>query len=288
MTASRFLYALHCRSTVDSMTEADLFLASKTLQLLTYAPLIIFGMNEEFFPLRTQKISLLTRWTANISLLVIDSLLIRWLIPFITIGLAALTERLGMGLFNYVELPFLAEAITGFLLWDFSGFIRHRLFHQVSLLWRIHQVHHCDLDFDVTTAIRHHPLESLVVTIWDVSVVLLLGLDPILVILYETAQFMNAAFNHANLDIPVKLDRVLRWFIVTPDMHRIHHSSCYPETDRNFGNFLPWWDHLFACYLDTPSLGRKQMLLGLEEYRHMDEQTLWAQLVIPFLWRKRS
>jgi sterol desaturase/sphingolipid hydroxylase (fatty acid hydroxylase superfamily) len=269
------------------MPETNSFLAAKTLQLLTYAPLIAFGLIEEFFPRRSNLMPLRIRWTANVSLLVIDSLLMRWLMPFTTIGLAVLAEQLGMGGFNRIGLPFSAEVVLGFLLWDCSGFIRHRLFHQIPVLWRVHQVHHCDLDFDVTTSIRHHPLESLFCAAWDLGVVLLLGLDPVLVILYEAAQFIFATFNHTNIAIPVKLDRALRWFVVTPDMHRIHHSSRYPETDRNFGNILPWWDRLFASYLDTPTLGHKHMSLGLKKFRQMNEQTLWAQLIVPFLWRKR-
>jgi sterol desaturase/sphingolipid hydroxylase (fatty acid hydroxylase superfamily) len=268
------------------MLEAGFNLAPKTLQLLTYAPLIVFGLIEEFRPRRPNPLPLRIRWTANISLLMIGSLLSRWLIPFTTIGLAVLAERLGMGLFNRIGLPFPAEAAAGFLLWDFSGFIRHRLFHQVPMLWRAHQVHHSDLDFDVTTAIRHHPLESLFSTVWDAGVVLFLGLDPALLILFETAQFMGAAFNHTNFAIPVKLDLVLRWFVVTPDMHRIHHSSRYSETDRNFGNLLPWWDRLFACYLATPHAGHEHMSLGLADFRLVEDQTLKAQLMIPFLRRK--
>lgn len=259
-------------------------LAPTLLSFLTALPLLGFGLIEEFFPYRTSKLSLRRRWTTNFSLLAIDSCLTRWLLPISVIGSATWVHSQGMGLLDQVDWPLAAELPIGFLLWDFSGFVFHRLSHGVPWLWNFHKIHHCDLEVDVTTALRHHPAEALFTTIWETGTVVWLGVDPQWLIFCQTAQLFSAIFNHANMSMPQALDQRLRWVLVTPDMHRVHHSSRHPETDSNFGNLLTCWDRLFASYLDSPRL--RQMDLGLNEFRGERQQTLWQQLAIP-LRRKR-
>ncbi len=233
-------------------------------------------------PRRELNFSRYIRWSSNIGMSLLNQLVLRLCFPVLLVGLAVVVRQREWGLFNLLEVPEVLAITLCLLLLDLAIYIQHIVFHRVAWLWRLHRVHHTDLDFDVTTAVRFHPLEIILSMSIKMALVLLLGAPPLAVLIFEIVLNLTALFNHGNIFIPVKLDRVLRWVLVTPDMHRVHHSARTAETNSNFGFNLPWWDHLFKTYCPQPGKGHEEMTVGLEEFRSEDKLLLPALLLLPF------
>lgn len=222
----------------------------------------------------------LQRSATNVALVVLDTLLLRVAFPLLAFDLALRMEASGTGLLQ--PLPTLVAAISGIVLLDLAIYWQHRLLHVVPFLWRLHRVHHADLGFDVTTAVRFHPLEIVVSMLIKLGLIALLGVPAVAVLLFELILNAGALFTHGNFSLPSRLDRALRWVIVTPDMHRIHHSVHREETNSNYGFHLSIWDRLFGSYVAMPIDGQREMDIGLHEFREPRDQTLWALLLNPF------
>jgi len=236
---------------------------------------------EAIFPRRIRLQPRKRRWPANIGIVVIDSLLVRALFPLAAVGVAALAADRGWGLLNLVGMPFWAAVIVSVLVLDFAIYAQHVVFHKVPVLWRLHRMHHADLDIDVTTGARFHPIEILLSMGVKMAVVAALGAPAAGVVLFEVLLNATSMFNHGNLRLPLPLDRFLRWVLVTPDMHRVHHSAIRRETDSNYGFNLPWWDRLCGTYRDQPKAGHDRMVIGLEYFRDPGELRLGRMLLQP-------
>lgn len=225
------------------------------------------------------------RWTANLALTTLNTVVLRVALPLGAFGMAGIAAERQWGLLNLVGAPALIEVAVAVLLLDLTVYWQHRLFHRIPVLWRFHKVHHADNDFDVTTGLRFHTASILVSMVVKMGATVAIGASPLAVLIAETALNVTAMFNHANVRMPVGLDRVVRWFVVTPDMHRVHHSVRRDEHSHNFGFNFPWWDRLLGTYRAQPSLGHDDMTIGLDEYQSATPQNLWWALVLPF--RKR-
>ena len=222
------------------------------------------------------------RWPSNRGLVVLDSLLVRLIFPLGAAGVAILAEVKGWGLFNLVALPSYIVLPLGIIALDLVIYAQHVAFHMVPWLWRLHRVHHADTVLDVTTGLRFHPVEIVLSMLIKAGTVLALGVPAGAVIAFEVLLNATAMFNHANIVLPGWLDRALRWIVVTPDMHRVHHSVEPSETNSNFGFNLPWWDRLFGTYQDGPRAGYQRMIVGLSQFRDEAEQRLDKLLTQPF------
>jgi sterol desaturase/sphingolipid hydroxylase (fatty acid hydroxylase superfamily) len=223
------------------------------------------------------------RWAANLGLVLINTLLVRVALPVSMVGAAALAEQGRWGLFNQWAWPSWLRFLVAIVALDLAIYFQHVLFHAVPALWRLHLVHHADLDFDATTGVRFHPFEILLSAVFKLAAVAALGPSPLAVLVFEVALNASSIFNHANVHIPFGVDRLLRLVLVTPDMHRVHHSARPDETNSNFGFQLSWWDRLFGTYRGQPALGHVDMTIGLAELR--DERRvdrLGPALALPF------
>jgi len=223
------------------------------------------------------------RWSSNLGLVAINGLLVRLFAPLGVVGAALLAQERGWGLFNNVAPPYWLAVVVSVILFDLAVYLQHVMFHAVPLFWRLHMVHHADLDFDVTTGLRFHTVEILLSLGIKASVALLLGPPVLAVLLFEVLLNATSMFNHGNVRMPVQLDRLLRWVVVTPEMHRVHHSVVVNETNSNFGFNMPWWDYLLGTYRDQPAAGHEGMTIGLSEFRdeHQAER-LHNMLLLPF------
>ena len=252
-----------------------------TIRLTVFFGLIvILALAEALIPRRTQPAR--KRWLVNLSLVLTYTLLVRLLIPAGAAGAALYAADNDIGLFNNFASPDWLSALLALLLLDMAIYFQHRIFHKVPLFWRLHRLHHSDIDFDFTTAVRFHPLEIFVSMGIKIALILALGAPLVSVILFEIILSGAALFNHANLAIPRTLDRILRWFIVTPDMHRIHHSVRRQETDSNFGFSISLWDRIFGSYRSNPVDDHRTMPIGIEQFREPQEQRFGALLLQPF------
>lgn len=222
------------------------------------------------------------RWIANLGLVAVASLLVRLSFGTAAIGVALLAEKRAWGVLNQLEMPTALAVVASVFALDLAIYLQHVMFHAVPLLWRLHMVHHADLDFDVTTGLRFHPLEILVSMGIKMALVLLIGAPPVGVLIFEVLLNATSMFNHGNVKMPAGVDRVLRWFVVTPDMHRVHHSTDPRETNSNFGFNLACWDRLLGTYLDQPHAGHDAIEIGLEQFRKREPQSLWWMLTLPF------
>jgi len=222
------------------------------------------------------------RWPANLGLGLVDTLMVRLLSPWLAVDAARYAQTHELGLLNALALPAWLPFTLTLLLLDCTIYWQHRLLHAVPWLWRLHRVHHSDIALDATSGVRFHPLEILLSTVILILAVLLLGAPPLAVLVFEILLNAFALFTHANLALPQRLDHALRWALVTPDMHRIHHSIVRRERDRNFGFHLIWWDRLFASYLAKPGAAQATLPLGLENFRDARAQRLDALLAQPF------
>lgn len=248
-----------------------------------FSLLILFMLLEARFPKRARRHSRKLRWTANIGLVIVNSLAIRLVLPLATIGVAQFAQAQGIGLFNVWQVHPLLVFIATLVLMDMAIYWQHRLFHVVPWLWRLHRVHHVDQDIDVTTGSRFHTIEIALSLLIKFVLVLLLGPSIIAVMVFEIILNGMAMFNHANLAIPKKWDEILRSWVVTPDMHRVHHSTIRQESDRNFGFNLSCWDRWFGSYQDQPALGHNKMHIGVAKFTDPEQtQRLLRMLWLPF------
>ena len=236
---------------------------------------------ETLAPRRTLRVGR-RRWSANLTLALLNTVVVRFAVPLGTYGAAELAIDRGWGLFNLTHGPRALEFVAAVLLMDLVVYLQHRLFHVVPFLWRFHKVHHADNDVDVTTGLRFHTLSMVFSMGVKMSAAVLLGASPLAVLVSETALNLTAMFNHANIRIPVALDRVLRWFVVTPDMHRVHHSVDTGEMSRNFGFNFPCWDRMLGTYRDQPAAGHEAMTNGLREHQADADQSLFWMIALPF------
>lgn len=222
------------------------------------------------------------RWGGNLGIVVINTVVVRLLFPILAVGAAVWAEQKGWGLFNLVALPGWLEVAAAVALLDMVVYWQHRLFHLIPLFWRMHRMHHADLDFDVTTALRFHPFEIVLSMLIKLVAVPILGPAALAVLIFEVLLNGTAMFNHGNVRLALGLDRWLRLLVVTPDMHRVHHSVGAGEYNRNFGFNLPWWDRLFGSYQDQPAAGHNAMRIGLRAYSGKICANLIWMLVLPF------
>jgi len=233
-------------------------------------------------PRRPLTIGRWPRWPSNLGIAALDTVLVRVLFPTAAVGVASLGEVRGWGLLPGLGLsgwPAVAVAVVAL---DLAVYLQHVLFHAVPVLWRLHRMHHADLDFDVTTGSRFHPIEILVSMVWKLAIVVALGAPAAAVLVFEVLLNATAMFNHGNVRIREGADRWLRWLVVTPDMHRVHHSIVPAETNSNFGFNLPWWDRLLGTYRAAPAAGHERMTIGLEQFRDPGELRLDRMLLQPF------
>jgi sterol desaturase/sphingolipid hydroxylase (fatty acid hydroxylase superfamily) len=237
---------------------------------------------ELLVPRRVHSVARTARWPSNIAVVVLDTLLVRLIFPIGTVAFALLAERNGWGLFNALQLPQWLSVPVGIILLDLAIYLQHVLFHWVPALWRFHRMHHADLEFDATTGVRFHPVEILLSMAIKLGLIVALGTPALAVLGFEILLSATSLFNHGNVRLPEKFDRALRWLLVTPDMHRVHHSIVMRETNSNFGFNLPWWDWLFKTYRDQPEAGHLAMRIGIEQFRDVAEQRLDRMLTQPF------
>lgn len=262
-----------------------------TESLLAHEPVIRFGfflsvlvtmaLWEVFSARRPQAVGRRTRWPANLMIVVLDTLAVRVLFPVAAVGAALMASENGWGLLNLVALPAWVSVVLAVLMLDAAIYFQHRVFHAVPWLWRLHRMHHADLEFDVTTALRFHPVEIVLSMMIKVAIVVLLGAPVLAVLIFEVLLNATAMFNHGNVRLPLWLDKWLRLIVVTPDMHRVHHSIIRRETDSNFGFNLPWWDRLFGTYRDQPEKGHLGMTIGIEDFRTRRDLRLDQMLIQP-------
>lgn len=250
---------------------------------------LVFALLELVIPRRSEPQERTQRWVTNLGMSLINTLVLRFVMPVLAVTAAFWAQINDIGLSYWLGInPIIAGTIAFFAL-DFAVWFMHLLSHKVPFLWHMHKVHHADPRFDVTTALRFHPLEIMLSMLWKIAVVIALGAPVAAVIVFEVVLNAAAMFNHANIKLPLKLDRILRWIIVTPDMHRIHHSVIRRETDSNYGFNFPWWDRLFATYCADPEMGQEKMVFGLKQYRGQEPRQLGWSLLLPlrsFLGKK--
>lgn len=230
-------------------------------------------------PLTTSKAS---RWISNLGIVLMDTLAVRLILPLQAVGMALFVETHGWGLLNNVILPPGMKIILGVLGLDLVIYLQHAMFHSLPVFWRLHRMHHTDLDFDVTTGVRFHPLEILLSMGIKMAAVAVLGPSAVAVVLFEVLLNATSMFNHGNVRLPKEIDQVLRLFVVTPEMHRVHHSVVIKEYNSNFGFNFPWWDRLMGTYQAQPMRGHEGMTIGLSQFRDPRRLTLPWLLILPF------
>lgn len=234
-------------------------------------------------PRRVLTVTRLIRWSNNLGLVFLNSLVLRLLFPAAATGVAVLAQQRGWGLLNIYATPFPLAAVLAVIAMDGVIYLQHVMFHAVPALWRLHRVHHADPDYDVTTGARFHTLEIILSMLIKFATILVLGPPIVAVVIFEVMLNATAMFNHGNIRLPHAVDRILRLFVVTPDMHRVHHSVEDDEANSNFGFSLPWWDRLFGTYRDQPRAGHQGMTIGIHTY-HESRQITWlpGMLMLPF------
>ena len=248
-----------------------------------FSVLVIMAIWEIARPRRKLTVSKPLRWINNLGLVFFNSYILRLLFPAAAIGVAITAAQQGWGLFNVYQLPLYVSVIVSIVIMDFVIYVQHVMVHAIPVLWRLHRVHHADPDYDVTTGARFHTLEILLSMLIKFATILLLGPPVVAVILFEIILNATSMFNHANIRLPFAVDRLLRWIVVTPDMHRVHHSVEDDEANSNFGFSLPWWDRLFGTYRDQPRAGHEAMKIGIHKY-HEAKDVSWisGMLTLPF------
>lgn len=223
------------------------------------------------------------RWLSHGALTIINGVMLRLIFPAAAVGTALYAEANGWGLFNVFDTPLIIAFAVSFLILDFSVWLEHWASHKLPILWRIHKMHHADVDLDVTSALRFHPLEIILSMVWKAAIVIALGAPAFAVLLFEVVLNGMAMFNHSNVKLPLALDRIIRPIFVTPDMHRIHHSVHSIETDSNYGFNFAFWDRIFKTYTADPKDGQENMTIGLNEHQDRKPVNLLWNLVLPFL-----
>ncbi len=244
---------------------------------------LLIGSWEVVMPRRALSISKLLRWTNNWLISAINSVLLYLIFPVLGVGVAILAAENHWGLFNILDLGPYISVVLFILMFDLAIYWQHRVYHLIPLLWRLHRMHHADPDFDVSTGIRFHPLSIVLSMLIKMLVIVLLGPPPVAVLLTEIILNVTALFNHGNIYLTPRVDAILRLFIVTPDMHRVHHSVIPEETNTNFGFNFPWWDRLFRSYQAQPKGGHDSMEIGVRGFHSTDDQKLHRLLLHPTL-----
>ncbi len=246
--------------------------------------LVLIATWEIIAPRRALTVSKAIRWVNNLGLVFFNSFILRLIFPAAAVGMASFAAEQGWGLLNYYSLPLTLSILLSIIVMDFIIYLQHVMVHAVPLLWRLHRVHHADLDYDVTTGARFHTLEIILSMLIKFAVIVVLGPPVVAVILFEVILNAMAMFNHGNVGLPAPIDKVLRWLLVTPDMHRVHHSIEDDETNSNFGFNLSWWDRLFGTYRDQPRAGHQGMTIGIRNFRD-PKQSAWitGMLAMPFI-----
>ncbi len=246
------------------------------------AVLATMALAETFAPRRRRPHGRATRWPGNLGLILVSSALIKLIFPMTAVAFAILCEYRGIGLLNHSSLPAWTTVPLAVAAFDLAIYAQHIVFHHVPLLWRLHRMHHADLEFDATTGIRFHPIEMILSMAIKFAVIAALGAPALAVLLFEILLNATAMFSHSNTRLPLPVDRALRAFVVTPDMHRVHHSAIPDETHSNFGFCLPWWDRLFRTYRDQPQAGHNGMTIGLPILRDPTELRIDKLITQPF------
>jgi sterol desaturase/sphingolipid hydroxylase (fatty acid hydroxylase superfamily) len=235
----------------------------------------IVALWEVVAPRRALTVSKLLRWSNNLGLVVLNTVVLRLIFPLAAVRLAAFAAANGWGVLNHFEVPFWVAVPLAVIAMDFVIWLQHVMVHAVPALWRLHRVHHADLDYDLTTGARFHPLEIILSMLIKFATIVVLGPSVLAVVIFEVLLNGTAMFNHGNIRLPQAIDRVLRWFVVTPDMHRVHHSIEDDETNSNFGFNLPWWDRLFGTYRDQPRAGHIGMTIGIRDFTDAPPSRSW-------------
>ncbi|MFW1952301.1 sterol desaturase family protein [Acinetobacter beijerinckii] len=248
--------------------------------------LFLIWIGEKYWSRRQLQFSKKKRWFTNLSMALLGSVFVRLLMPISATGIAYLSHQYGVGLFNFIHLNQVVSVVMGVILLDVAIYAQHVIFHAVPWLWKFHRVHHADPDFDVSTGVRFHPIEILLSMLIKFAVIILLGIPAIAVLIFEILLNATAMFNHSNLRLSHNVDKWVRWLVVTPDMHRVHHSIDYSEMNRNFGFNLSCWDRLFGTYTDQPKLGHERMEIGLSHQQSEQTISLTHMLLMPFNKKK--
>ncbi len=249
---------------------------------------LAMGLWEIAAPRRGRELPLATRWIGNLGIVVLNTMLVRLAFPLAVVGFALECEARGWGLLALAPVPGWLAVVIAVIALDLVIYLQHVLFHAVPALWRLHRMHHADLEFDFTTGIRFHPMEILLSVGLKFLAVAALGAPALAVLIFEIVLNATSLFNHGDVRMPRALDGVLRWIVVTPDMHRVHHSVIRAETDSNFGFNLPWWDRLFGTYRAQPEAGHEAMTIGIPQFRDPAELRLDRMLSQPFRGRLDS
>jgi sterol desaturase/sphingolipid hydroxylase (fatty acid hydroxylase superfamily) len=254
------------------------------LRLAAFAAVLaVIAFWEVLAPRRSRTLSRRRRWPANLGIVLLNTIIVRVLFPTAAVGMALSAQTHGWGLLNRYDVPAWAAVAAGIVLLDLAIYLQHVMFHAVPALWRLHRMHHADLDIDVTTGARFHPVEIALSLLIKFAAIAALGVPPAAVLLFEVLLNATSMFNHANVRIAPALEPALRWLVVTPDMHRVHHSVERDETNSNFGFNLPLWDRLFGTYRAQPRAGHESMTIGVPDFRDSAEcSTLGGMLAIPF------
>jgi len=251
--------------------------------LFTVTIFTVMMIWEIIFPRRKLNTNKIRRWSMNIFITLFNSILVKIIFPLLPVSLALLAQKNNWGIFNNIQLPYELVFILSIVFFDFIIYLQHVMFHSLPILWRLHMMHHIDLDIDVTTALRFHPIEIIISAIIKLAVIMIIGPPVLSVLVFEIILNGTAMFNHSNVKMPRWLDRIIRLVIVTPDMHRIHHSVTIRETNSNFGFNLSWWDKLFGTYRSEPFLTHETMSIGHSLYRNEKQLNLFYILAVPFI-----
>jgi len=246
---------------------------------------IVVALWELVGPRRKLSVSKGLRWINNLGIVFFNTLLLRFLSPLMAVGLAIMAEEENWGLLNNIAINSYVKLFLAVLILDLIIYLQHVMFHTVPWLWRLHRMHHTDLDFDVTTGSRFHPIEIILSMIIKMLIVAALGAPPVAVVIFEVLLNATAMFNHGNIRIPIKADRLLRLLVVTPDMHRVHHSVKPDETNSNYGFNFPWWDRLLGTYKAQPEDNHLKMTIGLNQFRESRYLRFHWLLIQPFVGR---
>ncbi|HHI93984.1 MAG TPA: sterol desaturase family protein [Gammaproteobacteria bacterium] len=268
------------------MTFHDFILQNETSIRLGFffGVFAIMGLWEVLAPRRALTVSKAVRWTNNLGLVFLNSTILRLIFPMAAVGVAAFAAGQGWGLLNYFQLPFTLAVVLSVVVMDFIIYLQHVLVHAIPVLWRLHRVHHADLDYDVTTGARFHTLEIILSMLIKFATILVLGPPVVAVVIFEVILNAMAMFNHSNVRLPLGLDRIVRLFVVTPDMHRVHHSVEDNEANSNFGFNLAIWDRLCGTYIAQPREGHEKMTIGIHGYRDPKQvNQLPGMLALPFV-----
>ncbi len=248
-----------------------------------FGMLVIMAVWELVAPMRQLSVSKMVRWGNNLGIVFLNSFLIRLLLPATAVGIAGFASEHGWGILNYFDMPFWIAVIASVIVMDFIIYLQHVMVHAIPLLWRIHRMHHADIDFDVTTGARFHPIEIFLSMFIKFATIIVLGPPVVAVVIFEIILNATAMFNHSNIKLPKTVDSILRLFLVTPDMHRVHHSVEDDEANSNFGFSLPWWDRMFGTYRNQPRAGHIKMKIGIHKFSD-SKQVSWlpGMLMLPF------